>query len=143
MSAVPPLEVSEVRQFLMDRTACDNDLLDALEVDNSTILAGMKSCIDLFNTTHPLVAFFDPTKPERFPYRSELLMYTAYYCLTSKAYNKVRNSTSIETQGGTTLRDRARWREYAQLAAPLLADVKSQFLIIKRNINTESGYHIV
>jgi hypothetical protein len=143
MPSVPPLEIADVRQFLLDRTPCDNDLLDALEFDDATITAGMKHCIDLFNTTHPLVHFFDPTMPECFPYRSEMLMYTAYYCLTSKGINKMRNDTSVQTQGGTTMRDKDSWKDYAQLASSWLADVKQQFLTIKRNINTETGYHIV
>ena len=143
MPSVPCLEVSDVRQFLLDRTPCDNELFDELEFSDETIQAGMRHCIDLFNTTHPLVHSFDPTKPELFPYRIEMLMYTAYYCLTSKGINKMRNETNVQTQGGTALRDKDDWRDYATLASSWLADVKQQFIIIKRNINTESGYHIV
>ena len=142
MPSVPQLEVEEVRQFLLDRTACDNELLDALEMDDDTILAGMKHCCDLFNTTHPLVAFFDPTEPEKFPYRSEMLMYVAYFCLQAKALNKLRNSSGVTTQGGTTINDRETWGNYLNVARTWLEDVKRQFILIKRNINTETGYGI-
>jgi hypothetical protein len=141
--SVPPLTIEEVRQFLLDRSPCDNRLLDAMEIDDSTIVAGMKHCIDLFNTTHPLVHCFDPTMPELFPYRSEMLMYCAYFCLTSKGINKLRNEPNVKTLGGTELSTTEGWKDYLAVANSWLNDVKAQFLTIKRNINTETGYRIV
>lgn len=143
MASVPCLEIDDVRQFLLDRTACDNKLLDDVQMDDETITAGMKHCIDLFNTIHPLVLFYDPLKPELFPYRSEMLMYTAYYCLTAKGLNKLRNNTNVTTAGGTNIRDKDSWANYINVGREWLRDVERQFTIIKRNLNTESGYRIV
>lgn len=137
---IKKVTADDIRHFMLDRSADDNLLLDAVEIDDPTILKGMEWTVDKYNTTHPLVDMYDV---ESFPYRAEMIQGAAAYCLRAMAMNHSRNKIDSVTQGGTQVRDKANAAEYLAMAREFSAALEQQFRIIKRTKNVESGYGIV
>lgn len=131
----------DVRNFLLDRAPEDNPLLDDVQVDDRTVVAGLQFAADLYNTELPIVG---TVTRDTFPYRAEAIMLCAAYCLRATAIRLKRNTAETTTQGGTTLDDkRGKPEFYLQLASQLSNEAKERIRDLKVSLNVRQCWAIV
>lgn len=127
----------DVRFFLLDRTADDNFLLDAVEWKDDEIQKAMTLTVDKYNSTTPMV---DCYNTENFPYRYEMLLGTAASLLRIKAINFTRNKLDYTTKDGTTINDKAVAREYIALSKMMMDEFDQRIRQIKVAKNAEDAW---
>lgn len=130
----------DIRHFLLDRAPSDNFRLDDVETDDPTIAKAMEFVADTYNSMPPFVDEFDM---EDIPFRPQVIMGAAAYCLRAKALQLARNEVEGQTEGGTTDSDKGRVSLYLQLASAFMEEVKAYFHSIKVSKNAESCWGII
>lgn len=130
----------DVRNFLMDRSADDNFLLDEVEFDNTTVVAGLQSAVDKYNSQLPILVCYTL---DDFPFRYEAIIGAAAYCLRAAAVNMRRNQSTTVTQGGTQLDDKKGKPEfYISLASQLNQEFETRVRGLKVSRNARDCWGI-
>ena len=133
---VGPPTINEIRIHLRD-SSFENDLLGNVEFDDAEILACIIRPIQQWNEHPPEVAYFTA---DNFPYRHNWLDAITARLLRIGAHWYRRNNFK-SSQGGVTVADRDKEREYL-VAAKELDDRWHEFIRLKKleiNVNAASG----
>jgi len=133
-----PIEIAELRMFMMDRCPEDNDLIDDYEFSDSEMINALRWTIDLWNETRPVIAKALFT-PATFPYRYYHMIGAAAQLMKVKGRNLLRNRLPFST-GSAQVDDKARGQLYMQLAAELSGEYKQWMRGEKHRINVSSCY---
>ena len=143
-NAAPPVPVPsvvspmDVRMFLIDRGAADNELLDAPEFAPDQLASAIRLCVDKYNSTPPLLC--EGYDVHSFPYRYELITGTAGILLLMAALNLTRNKLPYTTREGTAVDDKARAADYIRLAQSLSAEFDARIKALKVSANLRGMY---
>ena len=129
----------DIRHFLLDRGATDNDLLDDVEFSDADIMKACEFAVDQWNITPPLINRYTPNS---FPHKAILVMSASAWLIRSKAINFERNVLSSVTRSGTQVNEKAKMQTYMSLAKELSSEVKelTKSLKIAENIAVGWGY---
>ncbi|MFC1453579.1 hypothetical protein ACFLQL_00175 [Verrucomicrobiota bacterium] len=126
----------DIRIWLRDTDPTANKLLDDYEFTPEEIRTAMTLCVDYFNETHPMVAYYDYDK---FPYRYHLLMGTCANLLFIAANAYRRNKLKYSIPGGA-IDDQNKDPEYDKAGERLWKQYKEWVMITKRTININQGF---
>ncbi len=132
------LTIAEIRQYVMDNTEADNDLLDDLEFNDSDIIMCLHNVIDEWNETAPIIQKAIHT-PASFPYRLNCLKAVEGKLYNHKGRNLMRNRAPYKTASGEVDLN-ARAQMYLQLADKAAEDFKSWMSQTKYAINANACY---
>lgn len=107
------LTPEDIRHFILDRTALDNELeLDLYFTDDEIFKAIRHACMS-FNSIPPRVYFLEPLNA---PYTMTMLHGTAYHLYLSKIDSLGRNEIEYTSGGVTSNSAAARIRNLKELA---------------------------
>ena len=135
---IGPPTINEIRIHLRD-TSFENDLLGDVEFDDAEIIACIVRPIEQWNETSPDVAYFTA---DTFPFRHHWLDAISARLLRIAAHWYRRNNFQ-STQGGISIADRAKEREYMAAAKELENEWKEFILRKKLEINLNAAAGII
>lgn len=135
----PSITPSMVRTFMLDRTARDNFLLDAVEMDEESIGLAMMMTVEEYEITPPLL--YEGYTEDTFPYKMPYLIGIVAFLLRSKGLNLARNSLPYTSTTGTAVDDStAKSRLYLDLGEKYLDEFRDKIRPIKQDKNINEGY---
>jgi len=134
-----PLSIVEIREFLWDRCADDNFLLDDVQFSDSQIASAITWPITQWNETPPSIGEYTTAT---FPWRHHWLLATASRLLRSAAYNQSRNNLKYNA-AGASVNDKDKGPLYLQLAQELEQQWKEWLVHKKVEINLDLCYGMV
>jgi len=130
------LSVAEIRMSIRDVDPESNFLLDELDFKTNEIALMIRRAVDYWNETPPPVAYYKATN---FPYRYHLSLGVIGALHNMASIHKMRNNLDYAA-GGVTVKDTAKWQQYAEIGARLWDEYKQWVKQIKYQINIEGGY---
>lgn len=133
-----PIEIAELRMFLLDRCPEDNELIDDYEFSDSEIINALRWAVDKWNESRPVIISASFT-PATFPYRYHHMIGATAILLRTKGHNLQRNSMSFSTGNGK-VNDKERSSFYLQSAKELSAEYDQWMRGEKHRINVGRCY---
>lgn len=134
MDNLGPPTINEIRMTLMDSSAAENVLLDAVEFSDEQVLDAIKAPVETWNETPPPIEVYTT---RNFPYRRQWKEGIIARLLMTAAHNYRRNRLSHQA-GGVTVDDKNKEREYLADGSRLWGEYKDWLLAKKVSENARN-----
>lgn len=137
LSETPGIWLEDIRHFLMDRSAADNDLLLDVQFTDEEINRAIERCVMHYNEVPPQC---DPVHVSNVPRTYMFITGVAYHLSLSLMLKLMRNDVDYNAGGVQVEIDKRRIEHLKEIVPALKGDFMDLAQSRKRSINIEGAY---